>query len=474
MDKKILQSMFEEWAGEKMLEMNALPQSGSYREYYRILGNSKKAIGVYNADLKENVAFLTFTKHFASKGIKVPAILAEEMRNEYYLLEDLGDTTLFQFAKQYRNGNGISAELIEMYKKVIDEMPKIQILAAADFDYSVCYPRASFDFQSMHWDLSYFKYYFLKLAKIAFDEQLLEDDYHTFIAYLLEADCNYFLYRDFQSRNIMIHNNLPYFIDYQGGRQGALQYDLASLLYDSKAELPNDVRTYLLDYYITEASKYTEINREQFIEYFRAYSLIRLMQAMGAYGFRGFYEKKEMFLESIPVALRDLKDLLELLSENLKTIIPSLYTVLQRVTESEELKQIWKPSHKLKVSVQSFSYRKTIPEDKSGNGGGFVFDCRALPNPGRIAGMEKCNGTNKEVSDYLSAESSVNSFLQNVFQMLDFSVENYLQRNFTNLQVSFGCTGGQHRSVFCAEQMAKHLREKYDIDIELKHNQLSK
>lgn len=466
--------MFEEWAGEKMLEMNALPQSGSYREYYRILGNSKKAIGVYNADLKENVAFLTFTKHFASKGIKVPAILAEEMRNEYYLLEDLGDTTLFQFAKQYRNGNGISAELIEMYKKVIDEMPKIQILAAADFDYSVCYPRASFDFQSMHWDLSYFKYYFLKLAKIAFDEQLLEDDYHTFIAYLLEADCNYFLYRDFQSRNIMIHNNLPYFIDYQGGRQGALQYDLASLLYDSKAELPNDVRTYLLDYYITEASKYTEINREQFIEYFRAYSLIRLMQAMGAYGFRGFYEKKEMFLESIPVALRDLKDLLELLSENLKTIIPSLYTVLQRVTESEELKQIWKPSHKLKVSVQSFSYRKTIPEDKSGNGGGFVFDCRALPNPGRIAGMEKCNGTNKEVSDYLSAESSVNSFLQNVFQMLDFSVENYLQRNFTNLQVSFGCTGGQHRSVFCAEQMAKHLREKYDIDIELKHNQLSK
>ncbi len=457
--------LFECWGGEKADEIIALPESGSYRKYFRVKSKHKKALGVFNSDLKENIAFIEFSKHFLKKGLNVPEIYAEDLKNNMYLIQDLGDVTLFSYLLEKRKTNGFTSELIDFYKKVIEELPKFQILAAEDINYDVCYPRAAFDKQSMMWDLNYFKYYFLKLNKIPFDEQKLEDDFQVFSDYLLQADSNYFLYRDFQSRNIMIYNNQIYFIDYQGGRRGALQYDLASLLYDAKADIPQNVKLILLEHYINAVNKLIPVDRENFIEFFYGFVYIRIMQAMGAFGFRGLYEKKKHFLESIPYAIQNLDWLLNNIT--LKPNIPTIMNVIQQLVKSEKLRQICK--EKLKVTINSFSYKKGIPIDKTGNGGGFVFDCRALPNPGKYDKFKKITGLNKPVIDFLQKEKEVDFFLNNVYRIVDQSVEKYIQNNFNNLMVSFGCTGGLHRSVYCAQKLAVHLKDKYDLQIEVNH-----
>ena len=320
--KKNLTDMFERWAAEKTVSFEALPAHGSNRLYFRLTGMSKKAIGVYNEDFKENVAFLSFSKHFYKQGLNVPEIYEQELDKNIYLEQDLGDETLFSFLSREREQNGFSAKIINYYKKVITALPGFQVKAAKELDYSVCYPRSSFDRQSMMWDLNYFKYYFLKLAKIPFDEQQLENDFQTFSNFLLESPRDYFLYRDFQSRNVMIYNNDVYFIDYQGGRKGALQYDLASLLYDAKADIPPKVREELLELYLKELQKITDLDRQKFLQYFYGYIFIRIMQALGAYGFRGFYERKEHFLKSVPFAIQNLEQLLH--TADLPIEIPSL------------------------------------------------------------------------------------------------------------------------------------------------------
>lgn len=446
-----------------------LPQSGSYREYARISDGHLTVIGAWNADVKENIAFLTFSRQLAESGVPVPRIYIVSDDTTCYLQEDLGKVTLFDFISETRKSEGFSRTIIEEYKKVLRVLPRIQVLAGENIDYSVCYPRAAFDKQSMLWDLSYFKYYFLKLAKISFDEQLLEDDFQRFTEYLLSADSHFFMYRDFQSRNIMLKDGEVYFIDYQGGRRGALQYDLASLLYDGKADIPQQIRNELFEFYIDEVEKIMPVDRFEFMRYYRGFVIIRIMQAMGAYGFRGFYEKKTHFLKSIPYALDNLAYLLQRL--DLPVELPELTRVLNEVVDSAFLRTLGKEEHNLTVRITSFSYKKGIPEDPSGNGGGFVFDCRAIHNPGKYLEYKSLTGKDAAVKQFLEEKSEIREFLQAATLLVDQSIKKYIDRGFTHLSVSFGCTGGQHRSVYSAEKLAEHVRNNFPVNVVLTHRE---
>lgn len=465
-----LTALFESWAGEKVVSFSPLPPSGSYREYFRIIGNSRRAIGVYNHDRRENEAFLSFTRHFLKKGLSVPDIYGENLDQNIYLLEDLGDLTLFNFLCEQRTNGHFPKTVVDNYKKSVEALVGFQVEASRDMDYSVCYPRSSYDKQSMMWDLNYFKYYFLKLARIHFDEQYLENDFHTFSEYLLEAECDFFVYRDFQARNIMLHNGGHYFIDYQGGRKGPLQYDLASILYQAKAKIPHGIREELLEHYLDHLQKYLPVDREKFIQHYYGYVLIRLVQVLGAYGFRGFFERKTHFLESIPFAIDNLEWVLERII--VPAPIPELLSVFHKITAAEHLRKTGdrKPENaSLTVRIHSFSYKNGIPADPSGNGGGFVFDCRAIHNPGRYAPYKKLTGRDEPVKVFLKKESNIDAFLQEVYGLVDNAVENYLERGFSHLMVNFGCTGGQHRSVYSADSLAQHLAQKYGVNIELTH-----
>ncbi len=458
------------WSGEEVTHMDELPPSGSSREYVRISGTKKTAIGVSNPDVKENIAFLTFSRHFREAGLPVPEIYAVADNSLLYLEEDLGNMTLFSYLTEVREQQGFTPELVHIYEKVLDHLVRFQTEAGPSVDYSVCYPRASFDKQSMLWDLHYFKYYFLKLAKVPFDEQELEDDFHRFADYLVSAGQDHFLYRDFQSRNVMLLRGEPWFIDYQGGRRGALYYDLASLLYDAKADLPEEVRARLRDHYLEQLSQKITVDRKSFGQYFHGFVLIRIMQALGAYGFRGFYEQKAHFLQSIPYALQNMEHLLEQLS--LPVELPALRRVWEALVANGSLRSFPQAYPGLTVRITSFSYKNGIPMDESGHGGGFVFDCRALPNPGRLEQYRELTGRDEPVVRFLDERREVQEFFEEVKALVDRSVENYLQRNFHHLMVSFGCTGGQHRSVYMAEQMARHLQEAYDVKVMLKHREL--
>lgn len=466
----ILTDMATAYAGKKPISCMPLAQSGSHRRYYRFtFEDGNTLIGTYNEDVTENKAFFEYTRFFAAQQLNVPALLTVHEDQKHYLLNDLGTHTLYDKLCEVRKNNGDFQEIMDYYKKVVAALPKFQITAKKGLDMSVAYPRAAFDRQSMQWDLNYFKYYYLKMVYIPFNEQLLEDDFQRFMDYLLNVDDHYFLYRDFQSRNIMVYQDDVWFIDYQGGRKGALQYDIASLLYDAKADLSPEIRQELLECYMDNLSQLISIDRKQFTADFNAFALIRIMQAMGAYGYRGYFERKAHFLQSVPYAIRNIR---YLLSQNaLPDNLPELRRVLQTVVDSyaEPVKE---SSDILTVTVQSFSFKKGIPEDKSGNGGGFVFDCRALPNPGREKRYTSFTGKDKCVIEYLQQHKEVETFVNHVCALVDMSVDNYLERKFTHLTVNFGCTGGQHRSVYFAEQTAAHLRTKYpQIKVELRHRE---
>lgn len=458
----ILKRLFLQWSGEASVAVEELPASGSDRSYFRISGQNRQAIGAWNGDLSENKAFIGFSKHFTNAGLPVPEVYLGSGDGRAYLQTDLGDTTLFGLL----SAEGLTEEVRNLYRQAVGWLPAFQIKGAKGLDFSLCYPRSSFDRQSMMWDLNYFKYYFARLSGKGFDEQALEDDFTRLSDFLLQAESTFFLYRDFQSRNIMIVDHKPVFIDFQGGRKGPLQYDIASLLFDAKANLPFAFREELLGLYISEAGKIAEFDENEFRRYYYGFVLIRILQALGAYGFRGFYQKKEHFLQSIPFALDNLEYLFNHHPIGIK--IPELEKLLLSFISSEQLRAYAKPG--LKVRVHSFSYKHGIPPDDSGNGGGFVFDCRALPNPGRFAEYQSLNGTDEEVIKYLSAHSETGIFMASVYSMVDQAVENYLSRGFENLMVSFGCTGGQHRSVYCAEQLANHLNKRYRMEIKPIHN----
>jgi aminoglycoside/choline kinase family phosphotransferase len=438
---------------------------GSGRKIVRLSNEKLSAIGILYDTREENVAFLEFSRHFRRHGLPVPEIYAEDLSHGAYLEEDLGNTTLFEFLSDHRNGAAIASEAVAAYCKVVSVLPRFQVEAGRDLNYKVCYPRSSFDRQSIAWDLNYFKYYFLRLAGIPFNEQALEDDFSRLTKFLLSATRDYFLYRDFQSRNIMLRDGQPFFLDYQGGRKGALQYDIASLLYDAKADLPPDLRQQLLDRYLDSLAGFLDLDRAAFMQFYYAYVYVRIMQALGAYGFRGFYERKEHFLQSVPYALTNLRWLIH--NVELPIALPTVMEAFKNMVASDKLQGLTSEPEKLTVRVFSFSFHRGLPQDETGNGGGFVFDGRGLPNPGREERFKTLTGKDAPVIDYLNQQESVHQFLASAMSLVDASVSAYQRRGFKHLMVSFGCTGGQHRSVYLAEQLAKHLRAKSKDGVEV-------
>lgn len=466
-----IETLFKRYKRQNPDSIEGLPLSGSYRKYYRIKFHNTSLIAVYNEDRKENMAFLGFTNCFFNLGMNVPEIYVENIDNNVYLLQDLGDITLLAYLQNYEEEDIIAPECIEMYKKVLEHLPVFQTKGKKAIDYSICYPRSAFDKQSMMWDLNYFKYYFLKLAKVSFDEQRLENDFQIFSDFLLQADCSFFMYRDFQSRNVMIVNNEPYFIDYQGGRRGALQYDIASILFEAKTSLPANIREQLLNHYLQVLPKYIKLDKKTFLNYYYGYVYIRLMQAMGAYGFRGLYEKKELFLQSIPKALDHLSWLRS--NSKLPISLPELEKVWDNLIASNQIRELASNIVNLTVNINSFSYYRGIPHDETLNGGGFVFDCRALDNPGRLEQFKNLTGLDDPVKNYLEVTPKVSSFMESIYKLIDNSIESYKHKGYTHLMVNFGCTGGQHRSVFAAEKLTAYLKNKYrGIIIVTKHREL--
>jgi aminoglycoside/choline kinase family phosphotransferase len=445
---------------------------GSGRKIIRLANEKDRAVGILYGVREENVAFVEFSKHFRRHGLPVPEIYAEDLSQGAYLEEDLGDTTLYEFLSKNRTGENIAPQVVEAYRKVVAVLPRFQVEADRDLNYDVCYPISSFDRQSIAWDLNYFKYYFLRLAGIPFNEQALEDDFGRLTDFLLSAPREYFLYRDFQSRNIMLRNGDPFFVDYQGGRKGALQYDIASLLYDAKADLPADLRQQLLDHYLDTLAGFIKLDRAAFMQHFYAYVYIRILQALGAYGFRGFYERKAHFLQSVPYALKNLRWLLH--HVRLPVPLPALMDAFRGMLASEKLQGLATDEENLVVRIFSFSFHQGLPKDESGNGGGFIFDGRSLPNPGREERFKALTGKDAPVIDYLNQQESVHQFLASVYSLVDSSLSSYQQRGFKNLMVSFGCTGGQHRSVFLAEQLAKRLRSRNGLEVTVRHIELEK
>lgn len=466
-----LKKLFKKTFNEEIKTFNPLAAHGSNREYFRITSNARSVIGAKNQDKLENEAFIEFSKHFFKKGLAVPEIYAEDRENNIYLEEDLGDETLFDYLLRVRQSKTeFPKELLKTYEQVVELLPEFQIKGGEGLDYGKSYPHHSFDRQSMMWDLNYFKYYFLKLAHIPFNEKQLETDFRTFTDFLLAADSKYFLYRDFQSRNIMLKDGKPWFIDYQGGRQGALQYDIASLLFDAKADLPFEIREHLLDHYLSAVEKLIPVDREAFTRHYYAFVFIRIMQAMGAYGYRGFYERKTHFLQSIPYAIRNLEYLIR--KVDLPIEIPVMMEVFRQLIRSSSLREFGKANLRLKVRIVSFAYKNGVPVDERGHGGGFVFDCRFLPNPGRDITFKQLTGNDQEVKDWFAEKPEMSRWLRRVYSMIDAAVNSYQEQNFTDLMVTFGCTGGQHRSVYSANRLAAHLKEVHDVDVTLHHREL--
>jgi aminoglycoside/choline kinase family phosphotransferase len=458
--KQRLIQLFETCFGHRPDVILDLASDGSTRQYFRLAhGDERTAVGAIGPDREENRAFLEFARAFHDTGLPVPQVYAEDREAGVWLEEDLGDTTLFKALSAARDESdgAFPAEIESLYRRVLTILPRFQVLGHRVIDYRIAYPRQAFDEQSIRWDLNYFKYHFLKLAHVPFNEQRLEDDFARLTAHLLEADSGYFLYRDFQSRNIMIRDGEPWFLDFQGGRTGAPHYDVASLLYDAKADLPPSVRTALLEHYLDALSEHAAVNRDEFRARFPGFVLVRLMQALGAYGYRGFFERKRRFLESVPNAARNLD---RLMSAGLPLALPELERVFRHIADRWTADAASGVSDTgLGVLIQSFSFRDGYPPDLEGHGGGFVFDCRALPNPYHEPALRKLTGEAPAVASFLERAPEVQRFWENVRALVDAQVEKYAERRFSSLTVSFGCTGGQHRSVFLASKLAAHLAE---------------
>lgn len=478
-DTDRLVQLFAGWAGEPCAEVLALSgESASSRRYFRLRGATRCCVGTVATDLRENEAFFSFGSHLHSKGLPVPEIYAVDADRRHYLQEDLGDRSLYTILLDKRRaGRGFDADMHALYSRALADLDAIQ-KGGRDADFAVGFPRPAFDRRAILWDLNYFKYHFLKLADIPFDEDRLQDDFERFTDSLLEADCNYFMYRDFNPRNIMVTEQAGEpqlrYIDFQGGRRGAAQYDVASLLYSAKSDLPEAVRTDLLKGYVAMHGD------PRFMERFWHYVLVRILQTLGAYGFRGLYQRKPYFMQSIPLGLGNLRRLAE---DHREVLEP--YAELTAVVEamSALAPARWGAtgsgpadeavgSATLTVTVQSFSYKRGLPEDPTGNGGGHIFDCRALPNPGRYEQYRAYTGKDRPVIEFLEREPAVDTFLDHACAIVGQSVDKYLERRFTHLSVAFGCTGGQHRSVYCAERMAQWLRAQYpQVTVDVVHRE---
>lgn len=461
-----LKKLYLNSLGEPVKEITELPSSGSNRRYFRLTG-VKTLIGVSGTSLEENDAFIYMASHFRKKGLPVPEVYHSSADGLYYLQEDLGDVLLFDAIAKGRQSSVFDDEERALLIKTIRLLPEIQCKGAEGMDFSFCYPQSEFNERSVLWDLNYFKYCFLKSTGIDFQENLLEDDFQKLAKVLLDkSSSSTFLYRDFQSRNVMIRDGEPWFIDFQGGRKGPVFYDIASFLWQAKAKFPEDLRNELIEEYMGALSKYISIDREAFLAKLRHFVLFRTLQVLGAYGFRGYFEKKPHFIQSIPYAIENLKQLL-------KDDYPEYPYLCNLLRGLCGLKQFSDDMQKrmLEVKIMSFAYKKGIPNDPSGNGGGFVFDCRAVNNPGKYERYNHFNGLDEPVVEFLEKDGEISFFLDNVYTLVDATVKRYLDRGFTNLMVCFGCTGGRHRSVYSAQHLAEHLHNKFGIKIHLTHRE---
>lgn len=448
--------LFREHFGTSPTAVLDLAGDGSTRSYRRLIGPAQEsAIGAIGPDHEENRAFLSFSRAFREAGLPVPDVYAVDEEAGAYLLEDLGDTTLYDALENARVAPREFPESIRpLYRRVVEWLPRFQVEGDRCLDYAVAYPRPAFDRQSILWDLNYFKYHFLKLGHVPFNEHRLEIDFEALALFLLDADTRYFLYRDFQSRNVMLRGEEPWFIDYQGGRRGALQYDIASLLYDAKADLPPALRESLLQYYLECLAGFVPVEEVAWRRHYGGYVLVRVLQALGAYGYRGFFERKPRFLRSVPYAARNVEYLLE---EGLPVQVPELEKALGHIVREWAGSADAKEGTGLTVHLCSFSYRRGYPQETGGHGGGFVFDCRLLPNPGRESRFQHLNGSSAPVAEFLDASPETERFWMHVRELVSAAVSDYVARGFTSLSVAFGCTGGQHRSVYLAERLSRHL-----------------
>lgn len=463
-------ALYTRYKGVAPTSLDVLPQSGSERRYFRLQGPQDSVIGTYGNNLKENEAFFYFSDHFKKKGLAVPEIFAISEDRQFYLQEDFGDASLLH----HLESKGFTEEVYQLFAKTTAALAELQVKGDEGLNYNKCLTNKEFGKQAILADLLYFKYYFLDALRRPYDKQKLIDDFEALSNYLTRTEYQYFLFRDFQSRNIMVSEDRQvHFIDYQGGMKGAPQYDLASLLWQARANLSADWKLRLLEEYMDAFEKTidSKIDRKLFKSQYNGYVLIRLLQVLGAYGFRGLFERKAQFLTSIPLALRNLKEFLS--QHSVGIAVPEFRKVLEICTSNEVIAE-FTPTQAteatpLEVKVYSFSYRNGHPPDTSGNGGGFMFDCRGILNPGRVESMKTLTGRDKPVRDFLEQQTNMPSFLNSVFDIVDMTVEDYIKRGFESLQVGFGCTGGQHRSVYAADEMARHLRNKFKVKVKLHH-----
>lgn len=457
--------LYTKVTGSKPDNIEELPSSGSNRRYFRLTG-SKSIIGVIGTCMEENRAFIYMSQHFLKKGLPVPEVYAHSDDYMAYVQEDLGDTILFNAIEKGRKTSVFSEEEKQMLIKTIRRLPDIQFAGADGMDFSYCYPAQKFNSRSILWDLNYFKYCFLKATGLEFLEDRLEDDFQKMTDVLLRSSSATFMYRDFQSRNVMLKNGEPWFIDFQGGRKGPFYYDVASFLWQAKANFPDSIRHELITEYIDVLRKYQPVDEKYFYAQLRHFVLFRTLQVLGAYGFRGYFEKKPHFIQSVPFAIENLRKLLE---EDYPEY-PYLSEVLRNLVGMKQFSDDLQ-KRMLTVKVMSFAYKKGIPNDTSGNGGGFVFDCRAVNNPGKYERYKPFTGLDAPVIHFLEKDGEITEFLDHAYALVDASVKRYMERGFTNLMVCFGCTGGQHRSVYSAQHMAEHINKKFNVKVELVHRE---
>lgn len=498
---KQLIDLYREWSGAEPALCEQLPVAGSNRVYYRLTDAAgQSVIGVIGTSRDENHAFVYLCRHFTKRQLPVPHLLAVSQDELRYLENDLGTVSLFNAISGGREAGGrYTLKEQELLKRTIRELPNIQIRGARELDFSQCYPQPEFDTNSVLFDLNYFKYCFLKATELDFHELKLEADFRLLAKDLTSEPCDAFLYRDFQARNVMLVDEKPYFIDFQGGRKGPYYYDLASFLWQASARYPHKLRRELVYEYYNELKNYTEVpTPHHFVNRLSLFVLFRTLQVLGAYGFRGYFERKQHFIKSIPPAMQNLRELLA----EVNFPYPYLVTVLKQLTELPQFRQLdvtasradgfrttennpYKPHPQdgpatfskydaqgpLVVRVYSFSYRKGIPEDESGNGGGYVFDCRSTHNPGRYEPYKQLTGLDEPVIRFLEDDGEILTFLSSVYKLADAHVRRYIQRGFTSLMFSFGCTGGQHRSVYSAQHLAEHLHAKFGIEVHVIHRE---
>ena len=465
---KRLEDLFLSYTGGKASEVTELKSSGSHRRYFRLKGGGGVSlIGAVGTDFDENRAFITIDRHFLSKGIRVPRVLSVSEDGMCYIQEDLGNDQLYDLISSGRESGEYSPYERDLLCRTIEQLPAIQFRGGEGLDYSVCYPDKEFNERMVMFDLNYFKYCFLKATGLEFNEVRLQDDFDRLKDDLMQEMGETFMYRDFQARNVLFKDGEPYFIDFQGGRRGPVYYDVASFIWQARSHYPDDLRQQLTQTYLKALKNYTAVDEAVFYEHLRIFVLFRTLQVLGAYGFRGYFEKKPHFLGSIPYALNNLRKILKTPFE----AYPYLTEILTKLTSMHQLYEIAEDK-RLEVRIYSFAYKKGIPVDTTGNGGGYVFDCRSINNPGKYEHYRQFTGMDSEVVKFLEDDGEVLVFLDSVYKLVDAHVKRFIERKFTHLQVCFGCTGGQHRSVYCAERLAEHLSSRFDVKITLTHREL--